>query len=259
LTPSWSDQWSRIWGGDAEAVLPTSLPKGSVDLILTDPPYGITEDPFDEKPDLGWMWREFGRLLRKGGCIILTATQPFVSELVMSRKGWFRHEWIWRKTRAANFGSARYGPMKKHESVLVFAPPGKIRYRPVMEDGPSYRSRTQHPRGNTAYGTFGDRDYQPGEERTRRYPGTVLDFTSHRQQDLVHPSQKPLGLMEYLVVTYSRKGDVILDPYMGSGTTLMAARRLGRIGWGVEASDERVRVAIDRVQSVHPSTHSVNQ
>ena len=234
-----------LYHGDCRDVLP-ALGPGSVDLVLTDPPYGATARPWDTPPDLPAFWRACARLLAPAGSVALTASQPFTAAAVTSNLGWFRHEWIWRKSRAANFGGARYQPMKKHESVLVFAP-RRYKYRPVFVPGSAYRSRTQRPRADTRYGTFGRAAYQPNETRAARYPGSVIDVPSLRQQDSRQPTQKPLGLMEYLVRTYTDPLDLVVDPYAGSGTTLLAARRLGRRAVGVEAEERYCEAAARRL------------
>jgi site-specific DNA-methyltransferase (adenine-specific) len=234
-----------IYHGDALRVLPTLAP-GTVHAVLTDFPYGVTSQPWDQVPPLGVLWENLVRVLCPRGVVVTTANQPFASRLIVAWERWFRHDLVWVKTRGSNWASVRREPLRKHEYILVFAP-GPHTYNPQKEPGTPYRSRTQHPREDTAYGGFGKADYQPEELRDTRHPGSVLEVSSLRQQDLTHPTQKPLDLYLKLVATYTNLGDTVLDPYLGSGTTLAACARLGRRGIGMEVVRRYAELAARRV------------
>lgn len=195
------------------------LPDGSIDCIAADLPYSVTQNKWDELIPLAPMWAAFRRVIKMGGAIVLTATNPFSSLLVSSALDLYRDEWIWNKPMASGFLNANRYPMRCHEHVLVFcdsAPP----YYPQMSKGEPYRALTASKSAN--YGAFEQiATISVGE----RFPRTVLDFANETG---LHPTQKPLSLFSYLIRTYTQPGDVVLDPTCGSGTTALAARGCGR-------------------------------
>lgn len=197
------------------------LPDACVDCIVSDPPYGVIAMEWDKRPDLEVMWRQFKRVIKPRGAIILTASQPFTSLLTCSNLDWYRHEYIWEKPQGTGYLNANRAPMKNHEQVLVFSE-GETNYYPQMIKGEPYRATSG------AVGGF-VRDKTVGGYVTindgLRYPKTVLKFNAETGY---HPTQKPEPLISFLIRTYSRRGDVILDPYCGSGTTALAARNTGR-------------------------------
>lgn len=224
--------------GDCLEVMPT-LKAGSIDLILTDLPYGVTANPWDEVIPFAPMWREFWRLC-PSGVVVLTAAQPFSSALVMSQPRAFRYEWVWEKNKATGHLQAKKQPMKAHELVLVFslkAPP----YYPQMVEGAPYKARPGKKNG-TNYGTFkAEREDNTGV----RYPRDVVSFPVVQRP--VHPTQKPVELMEYLVATYSRAGQTVLTATAGSGTVALAARNLGRNCVAIERDPEYFDIACERL------------
>jgi len=247
VKPYWNGGGIRIYHADSLSfLLNGDWVRESIAAVLTDLPYGVTTNAWDKAPDLERFWFALHELTKPGAPIVTTATQPFASRLIASRPNWFRYEYIWVKTRAANFAKAKLQPMKKHESVLVFADREPI-YNPVMEPGTPYKSRTQHPRHNSAFGFSGGESWNPDEVRDVRYPGSVLYFASPRQQDLLHSSQKPVGLYEHLVLSHSNVGDWIVDPYMGSGTTLEACLLNGRNCIGIDSDEASCETAARRL------------
>lgn len=227
------------------------LPDASVDLVLCDLPYGTTACAWDSVIPFDALWGEYRRIAKQNAAIVLTASQPFTSALVMSNPKMFRHEWVWNKSRAANFASAKRAPLKKHESVLVFSS-GAVRYYPRMEQGQEYKERRQTRKPDGIYGaaSIESPDGWVGEIRGMRYPGTVLQFGSMRQQDLLHPTQKPVALMEYLIRTYTNEGDLVLDNCMGSGTTGVACASTGRRFIGMEMDADYFEIASKRIAEV---------
>jgi site-specific DNA-methyltransferase (adenine-specific) len=213
-----------------------ALPDASVDLILCDLPYGTTRNKWDSVLPFDALWAEYGRLCR--GAIVLTASQPFTSALVMSKAAWFRHNWVWEKSAATGHLNAKRMPMKLHEDVVVFS-----------KDAPPYNPQGLQPfnkvtrRGNngTNFGASGSENFQ----EFTNYPRSIVRFPNDPKP--VHPTQKPLALMEYLVATYSNQGDVVLDNCMGSGTTGVACMNTGRRFIGMEMDPSYFAIAQQRI------------
>lgn len=226
------------------------IPVSSVDLILCDLPYGTTDCKWDSTLPLDALWTQYSRILRKGGAVVLTASQPFTSRLVMSNPKMFKVEWIWEKNAGSNFGTVKWMPMKEHESVLVFAN-GTPTYNPIMEQ----RAASGLARVKTVvnYATSAE-VYQNGALDGKasslrpdlRYPRSIQKFNRERG---LHPTQKPLALMEYLVRTYSNEGDTVLDNCMGSGTTGVACANTRRRFIGMELEAKYFDAASARIEA----------
>lgn len=231
--------------GDCLDLLPT-LPDASVDMVLCDLPYGTTQCAWDSVIDLNRLWPEYERVCRKGAAIVLTAAQPFTAALVMSAPKQFKHEWIWEKTSATGHLNAKRRPMAAHESVLVFSfgtPP----YYPQKTSGHERKVSTAiHKRGCVKTDLYGDHGLT-GYDSTERYPRSVVKFKSDKQKSALHPTQKPVALMEYMLRTYSKEGDTVLDNAMGSGTTGVACRNLGRRFIGMELTEKHFSTAVARI------------
>lgn len=231
------------------------IPDGSVDMILCDLPYGTTACAWDSVIELGAMWAEYRRIIKHNQPIVLTASQPFTTALVASNLPWFRYEWVWVKNRPTNFAHAKNKPMKKHENVLVFSegttahasqsknrmpyyPQGlsEIVDKKVVEKKSSELTDAFF-QGRKSHGKF-------VREKTG-YPNTILEFST--DQLGLHPTAKPIALMEYLIHTYTLEGDVVLDNCMGSGTTGVACRNLNRKFIGVEMDENYFNIAKKRI------------
>lgn len=236
-----------IFLGDSLEVMSRMEP-GSVDLVLADLPYGTTGNRWDTRIPYEHLWDAYYRVAKKEAAIVLTATQPFTSFLVCSNYKAFKHEWIWHKSKSGSAFAAKFRPMAKHESVLVFCR-GKMTYNPQMTEGEPYvRTRRPPPINNHKLGLG-----KSGENTTvnngTRYPDSVIYFQQKwRRQDQVHPTQKPVDLMRYLVRTYSNENDLVLDNTMGSGTTGVAAKMEGRRFVGIDHSPEYVEIARKRIE-----------
>ena len=237
---------SRCLLGDCLELLP-GIPDKSIDLVLCDLPYGTTGCGWDTVIPLDRLWKQYGRILKPRGSVILTAVQPFTSVLVQSNPKWFKHEWIWHKSKSGSAFTARYRPMAKHESVLVFCR-GSPKYNPQMVEGKPYsRTRKPPPVNHHGLGLGKNGDSTTVNEGTR-YPDSVIYIQQKwRRQDQVHPTQKPVALMEYLIRTYTDAGDTVLDNCMGSGTTGVAAVGTGRKFIGMEMDGRYFEVARDRM------------
>jgi site-specific DNA-methyltransferase (adenine-specific) len=218
------------------------LPAASVDFILSDPPYGITNNGWDTPVNLESLWSEYKRILRPQGVVALTAQCPFDKVLGMSNRPWLRYEWIWEKSRATGFLHARRMPLRAHESVLVFYERAR-KYNPQLLPGKPYRTRRADTYIRHLGRTVGA---AVTENAGYRYPRTVLHIPSEGQP--VHPTQKPVELFEYLILTYTDPGDVVLDTFMGSGTTAIACINSRRHFVGFERDPAFHAVAQRRVE-----------
>ena len=228
------------------------IPESSVDLVLTDPPYGTTACKWDSVIPLEPMWEQLKRVITPTGAIVMTASQPFTSVLVSSNLKSFKHEWIWEKNRGSNFGAAKYQPLKEHESVLVFSKNGgKVKYYPIKEPrkgAGAARVKYAFNGSNTGkrdtYNGFVDKR-RGHKEEALRYPSTIQ---KHNTQVGLHPTQKPVTLMEYLIKTYTNEGDTVLDFTMGSGTTGVACVNTGRKFIGIELDETYFKIAQERIE-----------
>jgi DNA modification methylase len=220
------------------------IASASIDLILADLPYGTTRCKWDSIIPLAPMWEQYRRIIKPHGAIVLTACQPFTSALVMSNPEWFLYDWVWEKGAATGHLNAKRAPMRAHESVLVFSP-GRPTYNPQMTHGHKRKTATKR-RDDTAL--YGKQDFEAlPYDSTSRYPRSVQFFSSDKQRSRLHPTQKPLALMEYLVRTYSNTGETVLDNAMGSGTTGLACFNTGRIFIGIENDIDMFAIAQQRL------------
>ena len=200
-----------------------AMPDTSVDMILMDLPYGTTACHWDSIIPFEPMWARLKRIIKPRGAIVLTASQPFTSALVMSNPGWWREELIWDKHLAVGFLDANLKHLKRHETVQVFCD-GLPYYCPQMSEGEPYH---KPPKKQTPiYGAF--REIGLINTTGERYPTTIVDITNANLSVRVHPTQKPVALFEYLIRTYTREGELVFDGVVGSGTTAVAARNCKR-------------------------------
>ena len=218
----------------------SDMPDGCIDMILCDLPYGITSrNKWDTIIPLDELWKQYERIIKKNGAIVLTAVQPFTSMLVMSNKKLFKYEWIWEKTRPVGFLNAKKQPLRIHESVLVFYLQ-QATYNPqgVIDCKPKLNKRT----------TSGDNYRSAGLENIQtktNYPRDVIKIASEGKTK--HPTQKPVELFEYLIKTYTNKGDIVFDNCLGSGTTLVACQNTNRIGLGCEIEQKYAGIINERL------------
>ena len=213
------------------------LPSASVDLVLADPPYGTTRNQWDCRIDLQRLWPELRRVAKPNAAVVLCAAPPFDKMLAASNFGEYRYDWVWEKGNATGHLNAKRQPLRAHEYLLVFyrEPPT---YNPQMTTGhkPVNKFYTRHSGSNYGAATAST----AGGGSTERYPRSVLKFSSDKQTDNRHSTQKPLALMRYIIRTYSSPGDVVLDFCAGSGTTGRACDAEGRQFVGIELRDCKV-------------------
>ena len=222
------------------------LPEASIDLILCDLPYGTTQNKWDAVIPFEPLWAAYRRVIREGGAIILTGSQPFTSALVMSNLTQFKYAWVWDKVnRPTGHLNAKKQPMRQTEDVLVFYGAQPV-YNPQMVQGKPYRVTRPHNSSN--YGT--QKTTTTICDDGMRYPRNLLAIPADERgtSGRVHPTQKPVALMEYLIKTYTNPGDVVLDNTMGSGTTGVAAVNTGRRFIGMEKDENYFSIACDRIK-----------
>jgi site-specific DNA-methyltransferase (adenine-specific) len=249
------DDWTiDLMLGDCLEMM-SEIEDGSVDLVLTDPPYGTTACAWDSIIPLPEMWALLRRVLKPAGAAVFTASQPFTSVLATSNLDWFKYCWVWEKSRATGHVHARNKPMKKHEDVLVFSSgttvhasqsASRMTYSPqglVKKAVPTIRKS-----GGTSNAVMGARpSHKDALQEFEGYPHSVLRFAS--ESKTVHPTQKPVALMEYLIRTYTNEGEVVLDFTMGSGTTGVAALQAGRRFIGIEQDEDYFDIAEARIMA----------
>ncbi|WP_165045061.1 site-specific DNA-methyltransferase [Dysgonomonas sp. ZJ709] len=237
-----------LFHGNCLDVLPLLKQQGvKVNMILTDPPYGTTQCKWDTVIDLTEMWRCIEPVVYDNTPILLFSQQPFTSILGHSNIKNLRYNWIWEKTHATGFLNANRMPMKCHEEILVFYKKLPY-YQPVKTSGhkrkvikASHREICYREDIYADYSNFSDYD------STERYPRSVIRFKSDKQKSSLHPTQKPVELLEYFIKTYTREGDVVLDFAMGSGSTGEACENTGRKFIGIEIMEKIYNTAYDRL------------
>ena len=217
----------------------------SVDMILCDLPYGTTACKWDTIIPFEPLWEQYERVIKDGGAIILTASQPFTTKLISSNFDWFKYELIWNKVLPTGFAIAKIQPMKQHENVLVFGK-GKVTYNPQMT--PRERPRTYN-RTHKNYEGSENLQKHDGKARTltHYYPRSLLEFSNANNKSKVHPTQKPVPLFEYLIRTYTNENETILDNCMGSGTTAIACLNTNRNYIGFELDETYYSLANERI------------
>lgn len=216
---------------------------GTVDMVLADLPYGTTMCKWDSIIPFEPMWEQIERITTDTAAILLFAAAPFDKVLACSNLKLFRHEWIWEKPSATGFFNAKKMPLKAHENVLVFYK-SLPTYNPQKTTGHERKTAKRKHKQSECYGKeFGTSSY----DSTERYPRSVIKYSSDKRHSNLHPTQKPVSLCEYLISTYTNKGDMVLDFCMGSGTTGVAAKNLQRDFIGIEQDDSYFAISEDRI------------
>jgi len=234
------------------------IPDGSIDAIICDLPYGTTQNKWDSVIPLDLMWSEYERIIKTNGAIVLFSDSIFTAKLMLSNEKLFRYELVWDKVMASGFLNANRMPMRRHENILLF-----YKKLPTYNKQMKARSKDVHSVGNKEnytkdQGKVGKSNY--GEIKNKKIneikyfnlknPDSILEFTKGNNRGKykkLHPTQKPLDLLEWLVKTYTNENDTILDNTMGSGSTLVACKNLNRNGIGIEKDPQYYAVAVARV------------
>ena len=224
------------------------IPSGSVDMILTDPPYGTTACKWDSIIPLKPMWEQLKRIIKPNGAIVMTASQPFTTTLISSNMKMFKYCWVWDKKVGSNLFQAKRGPLKVHEDIVVFGE--NINYFPQMKEKvkPQKQGEYKQTDDSSEVTNKTTKNKLAGKVYTHSYPKTIQTFGKERRsQKQKHPTQKPVALMEYLIKTYTNESETVLDFTMGSGSTGVAAKNLNRDFIGIEMDETYFNIAKDRI------------
>jgi len=236
-----------LYEGDCLEVM-KSINDKSVDMILCDLPYGTTRNKWDSCIDLKLLWEQYNRIIKDNGCIALFAQTPFDKVLGASNLEMLKYEWIWKKQQGTGHLNAKLMPLKIHENILIFYkhPPT---YNPQMRTGySSYVTKSGHASTN-----YGSQKVTITQSNGERYPIDILEYKYDK--DKYHPTQKPVQLLEYLIRTYTNKGDLVLDNCVGSGSTGVACINTGRDFIGIESDECYFIKAKERIENTPNKYH----
>jgi len=240
MTHCYQDDFVTLYHGDCLEKM-KEIPDGSVDMVLTDPPYGTTACKWDSIIPLEPMWEQLNRVITPNGAIVMTASQPFTTTLIASNMKMFKYCWVWNKKQTGNPLNAKRQPLRITEDVVVF---NTKTYTPQMRTG-KMRKKGGNRQGSDVIGpvtgkaTFND----------QYYPTSIIEIANcSNKKEREHPTQKPVALMEYLIKTYTNEGETVLDFTMGSGTTGVACMNLNRRFMGIELDNKYFEIAKERIE-----------
>ena len=232
-----------LYKGDCLEVM-KSIADRSIDAIITDPPYGTTACKWDSVIDFDLMWEQLNRIVKPNGAIVLFGSEPFSSALRMSNIKNYKYDWIWEKNRGTGHLNAKKRPMVIHEQIHIFYKK-QTNYNPQKVKGKPYQ-RLNCSKNATSKGVYGKMDVTTDTINTGdRYPKSIIKFK--KVERTLHPTQKPVLLMEYLIKTYTNENETVLDFTMGSGTTGVAAKNTNRNFIGIEQDEKYFKIAEERI------------
>jgi len=244
LKPFYSTKLGTLYKGDCLEVMDYLIEKGiTVDAIITDPPYAITNFEWDNIIPFDKMWERLLKLIKPNGAIVLFGNEPFSSNLRLSNEKMYRYDWKWLKTQVTGFQNSKFQPLRCYEDIMVFSSVGASKYYPqgiikvnlkVKQSNIDYLKSWKNHKKNEAIREYAD------------FPRNVIQFP--RESFLMHPTQKPINLMEYLILTYTQKNELVLDFTSGSGSTLIACELTSRRWIGIELTDQYCKVIKKRLQ-----------
>ena len=225
---------NRLFEGDCLEYM-KEIPDGSVDMILCDLPYGMTQNKWDSYIPLDKLWEQYNRIIKTNGAIVLTSNGVFTAKLILSQPNIYKYKWVWEKSKPTNFLNAKKQPLRKHEDVCVFYKKQPV-YHPQMTKGEPY---DKVKRKNQQCGNYGDFESVHVASDGERYPTDIIYVkTAESEGPVLHPTQKPIELGRYMVRTYTNPGDIVLDNTFGSGSFLVAALMEGRNFIGIEKNED---------------------
>ena len=234
-----------LYNGDCLEVMDKLIADDiKVDAIITDPPYGTTACKWDSVIPMPEMWERLNKLIKPNGAIVLFGSEPFSSVLRMSNIKNYKYDWVWDKKKAGNIFIAKYQPMKTFENVMIFSKE-KHNYYPIMEKRDNVKKSKNYGTGESIGGNKVKEDKK--YTYTHRYPKAILEISNASQKGKVHPTQKPVALMEYLIKTYTNEGETVLDFTMGSGSTGVACMNTNRNFIGIEMDETYFKISQERI------------
>lgn len=237
----------RLIKGDCLEVM-KDIEDKSVDMILCDLPYGTTACKWDTVIPFEPLWEQYNRIIKDNGAIALFSQGVFTAKVILSNEKNFKYKWIWEKSKATNFLNAKKQPLRKHEEICIFYKKQPI-YNPQFTEGEPYNKGVRKDQLTGSYG-----DFKPVEVKSdgKRYPTDVVYFkTSESEGKVLHPTQKPTALLEYLIKTYTNEGEIVLDNAMGSGSTGVACINTNRRFIGIEMDDNYFNIAKQRIENTN--------
>lgn len=218
----------------------------SIDMILTDLPYGITHCTWDNEIDLDKMWEQYERIIKDNGVICLFSQNKFFIKLVNSNPKLYRYDLIWDKVFSTGFLNANRQPLRSHEQIAIFYKK-QPKYKPQFKQGkPLHGKGRKRTDTNNVYGNF-DTTFDKRRGSTEKYPTSILKFSKLHPSQMIYPTEKPVELLEYLIKTYTDEGDIVLDSCMGSGSTGVACQNINRKFIGIEINRETFEIAKERI------------
>ena len=245
MSPYFTCEQGTLYHGDCLEVM-KHLPEGSIDLVLTDPPYGTTACKWDTVIPFEDMWERVHRVSKNNGAVVLFGSEPFSSALRMSNVANYKYDWVWVKPKGTGHLNSRRQPMRNKENISVFYKQQCL-YKPIMVEGSPYKNKAGKVSEKTSmtdcYGVYANFRY---DNKGVRFPNQTLYF-GVVGRGTVHPTQKPVALMEYLIKTYTLEGETVLDFTIGSGTTAVACVNTNRKFVGIEQDEKYIEIAKKRV------------
>jgi site-specific DNA-methyltransferase (adenine-specific) len=241
---------NKVLHGDCLELM-KDIPSGSIQLILADLPYNVTGLKWDSIIPLDKLWEQYERIIRPNGAIVLTAMQPFTTELIVSNRKMFKYTWVWNKVKPGNFLTAKLKPMQNHEDIVVFSKANtancnknNMLYIPQLEK----RDKARKYKKEADSDIYARKNTTSIEYKTDfKYPKSILEISNANQKNKLHPTQKPIELFEYLIKTYTNENDLVLDNTAGSGTTAIACLNTNRQFIVMEKEQKYYDIILKRV------------
>ena len=244
---------TKLYCGDCLEVM-KDIPDKSIDMILCDLPYGTTQNKWDSILPLDLLWLQYNRIIKDNGCIALFADGLFMVDLINSNRGNWKYNLIWDKQLTSGFLNANKRPLKQHEEIVIFYK-RQPTYNPQFSEGKPLHGMGNKFRNlknkNNNYNDFNSQ-MNPSAERegdTKKYPKSILNFPRKASRYMLHPTEKSIKLCEYLIKTYTNEGDIVLDNCMGSGSTGVACKNVGRDFIGIELDEKYFQIAKERIEN----------
>ena len=244
----------QLYHGDCLEVMKT-IPDKSIDMILCDLPYGTTQNKWDSVIPFEPLWKQYERVIKDNGAIVLFAQTPFDKMLGSSNLKLLKYEWIWDKKLGTGHLNAKKMPLKRHENILVFYKKLPT-YNPQMTKGDPYNKGMVHGKSSN-YGK--QREVAKKNITGERYPTSILEYTNANRQNRLHPTQKPVDLLEYLIRTYTNEGEIVLDNCMGSGSTGVACLNTNRKFIGIELEEKYFNIAKNRIEEAQNNKINIDE
>ena len=242
----------ELLNGDCLELL-QNIPDKSIDMILTDPPYGISASKWDSVIPFAPMWKQLNRIIKDNGAIVLFGSEPFSSALRMSNIKNYKYDWVWDKKLGTGFLNSKKQPLRRIENIIVFYKK-QCCYYPIMRQGVQrFKGHKEYHSLDKIYGDF----KATNKINDEYYPTSILEFSNADKTGKLHPTQKPVPLLEYLIKTYTLENETVLDFTMGSGSTGVACVNTNRDFIGIELDDKYFSIAKDRIEAAQKEVQNV--